>query len=372
MNSERSSFSLQHGLKGPMLLRLFLVWVLFQPLAFAKRGDAQLSRFDAPVSDLEAILDSSNSASTILDALIQQNARIKLFQLQALLAVYEDPYPELDGWRKKIKGFEDRLGTVVDAGKHVEFAEKVGASPAVVEFLKKEQLRLRREFIGWMRQKGWIEGAEGESPLSWLRNDLSEVDWKGYGEDRELVLKAYRKRIRDVRSYPHRMDLMQAGIHELRRDLRMLTIFPQAFRLFLIDDRFTVEDRYEALRDTPHWKSPYLTLLPSRFERFPVYLPRGYLAEIARLTDALGEVKDIGEAQFEWLPHALVATGAMNAGDTEAIQSQSLQWVKKHSSYVPVFATAKKLRDEIKDSPLLAGLRASLKQKQCEFWPLVE
>lgn len=291
-------------------------------------------RFQKPIRDLQRSL-KKKSAEAVVDELIKNTNRADLFELEALLRVYEVDYADtLEGFLSEdIKPFEDELGKLLDLREGIAFSEKVGAPKRVLAYLKGREEGQREKFKNFLKDHQFIGEDRSKSPLVQLQEAVEETDWAGKKSDRKLVLKAFRKLFKEIEKGKYDMNQLEAGLHEFRRDLRWIPIYLRSFPdLFKLDNR-----EFSAIhisKEDPILKSPY-SKLPSPRNRvsFPILFPKMGLLALNKMVDSLGKAKDIGKME-ELLIHALKESGTAPNTTQAKILAKAL--VKKHPDYVPV------------------------------------
>lgn len=344
--------------------RLFLFISLCCPVHWSYGQARQENRFQKPIRDLQRSLNKGDPEK-VLEQLVENGNRADLFELEALLRVYESEYPEtLEGFlQEDIKPFEDTLGKWLDTREALSFSEQVGAPKAVVIYLKGREGAAKEVLKDFLENKKFIRSGSSESPLKKLLEATEETDWEKKKKDRKLVLKEFSKLLKEVDKTEYDMKLLEDGIHELRRDLRWIPIYLRTFNdLFKLDERKMPEAKIKP--EDPVTKSPY-SKLPRPRDRvaFPILFPKlGFLA-VNRAVDRLGKAKDMGKAE-EMLGQALLKTGEANTVTEARKLAKAL--VKKHPEYVPVFGTALAIYRSMTEEEhgLVGALRELLREQK--------
>ena len=331
---------------------------------FSFAQSRQELRFQRPLRDLRRSLKQKD-AEAVIEALLGNTNRTDLFELEALLIVYEDEYPEtLEGFLKEdIKPFEDELGRTADLKEAIHFSEEVGAPPVLIAFLKGREQEQREKLKRFLEEHRFIGEKASQSPLMKLQAALEDTEWDGKKADRKHVLKQLRKLIKEVEATDYEMKELESGIHEFRRDLRWVPIYLRSFPdLFKLDPRKLWAEYSDP--NHPVLKSPYSKLPVVRNKvGFPILFPQQGLFALNETIDQLGKAKDIGKME-ELLPQALLASGAV----TKASEAKKLgrELVRRHPNYVPVFKKAAEIYQKVTDekSGLLAVLHPILKEQK--------
>ena len=344
--------------------RFWFILVILSVCGFSFAQSRQELRFQRPLRDLRRSLKQKD-AEAVIEALLGNTNRTDLFELEALLRVYEDEYPEtLEGFLKKdIKPFEDELGRTSDLKEAIQFSEEVGAPPVLIAFLKGREQQQREKLKRFLEEHRFIGEKASQSPLMKLQEALEDTEWDGKKADRKHVLKKLRKLIKEVAATDYEMKELESGIHEFRRDLRWVPIYLRSFPdLFKLDPRKLWAEYSDP--NHPVLKSPYSRLPVVRNKvGFPILFPQQGLFALNETIDQLGKAKDIGKME-ELLPQALLASGAV----TKASEAKKLgrELVKRHPNYVPVFKKAAEIYKKVTDEEigLLAVLHPILKEQK--------
>lgn len=324
----------------------------------------QERRFQKPIRDLQRSLKQKDPEE-VLNLLIQNGNRSDLFELEALLRVYESEYPEtLSGFLEDhIKPFEDELGRWVDIREAIAFSEKVKAPKEVLAFLKGKEESSKDNLKKFLQEQNLIGEDSESSPLKKLQEELEETDWSKKKRDRKTVLKAFIKLLKQIENKNYDLKLLEDGVHELRREVRWLPIYLRSFNdLFKLDDRSLPEAKLE--KDDPIYQSPY-SKLPRVADpvSFPILFPRlGFLA-VNKVVEGLGKAKEMGKMEA-LLTHVFQETGLASSQTQAKMLAKSL--VKKHPDYVPVFQKASTLYRFLTDKErgLVTALRPLLKEQK--------
>lgn len=301
----------------------------------------------------------------MLDQLIKNGNRSNLFELEALLRVYEKAYPEtLAGFLDEhVRPFEDELGKWIDVREALAFSEKVGAPKEVLAYLKGKEESSKERLKKFLEEQNLFGKHSKSSPLQELQEALEETDWSKKKKDRKIVLKEVRKLLKEVAESDYDLKLLEEGVHELRRDLRWVPIYLRSFNdLFKLDTRSMSQVKIDS--QDPILKSPYSKLPRAQDPvSFPILFPRlGFLA-INKAVEGLGKAKDIGKMEA-LLAQALRQTGVASSETRAKNLAKSL--VKKHPDYVPVTQKALTLYRALTDEErgLIPALKPLLKEQK--------
>jgi len=333
---------------------------------FCEASPRQESRFQKPIRNLQRSLNKKD-LDLVIDSLIQNANRTDLFQLEALLRVYENEYPEtLEGFLKDdIKPFEDELGKLIDLTEAIGFSEAVDAPREVIAYLKGKTEAQRESLKTFLKDHEFVGRGYVKSPLGDLQKSLKETEWAGKKTDRKDVLKSFRALFKEIIESDYDMKALETGLHEFRRDLRWVPIYLRSFPdLFKLDNRKLPEAKISP--DDPVFKSPYSKIpRPKDAVSFPLLFPKIGLVALNKVIEQLGKVKNTGKME-ELLTHTLKESGVAST----ALEAKRLakELVKKHPGYIPVTKTANQVYRAFKDED--HGLAQALNQilKEQKSW----
>ncbi len=301
----------------------------------------QARRFEKPFSALESMF-ASNDPVEVVEALAKAG-RGPLFQVEGLARLYQAQHPpKLGVLREQSKWLEDRVGKLVDLGLHIQFAKDVGAPLQTIEVLERERREFRDKLARKLEKKGWV-GDESSIIASW-RQTLQSLSWAE--NDREFVLDRLIELTDELRKEKWDIRELQTGLHDFRRRVRWLLIYVQALGNFVSFDGRPLPAYAEILQD-PVAEGKFGQLPEGKRVKFPVLIPREVYLELTKAVDRLGMAKDMGEAKYEWLKHALYKSGA--ADSKKSAEKMASQMIKEHKDYVPIFKTAESVYEHVRE-----------------------
>lgn len=265
-----------------------------------KKNDHGFSHFDFFLSQLEQLFIKASRQKNPALWLYRNNARTPLFMLEALSRAYTNIYVEkrfskLDA---KFKQLEDMLGAIdyYDAFAK-EFSSRRKMPKNVVDYLHamtREKVQSLNEIL---KEKKWIGTDNGR--IEKIRIKLAKTDWMKEVDEIIALKYYYQKSIDEIikfsRSSAFHFKNVETDVHELRRKLRWLSIYPQAFHGNI---QLSKTDKYPA-----HIKK-YLTkeIINSPFNKMPdagdskhfLLLDQNYFYALSWIIAELGRLKDNG------------------------------------------------------------------------------
>jgi len=201
------------------LIQIFVsLFLLISSFAYAS---SSANRFIQVINGTQQILektlfstkDSSELKQT--EALSKAGFRVSVFKLQSLGRIYSY-HPDQDikefatKLRKKSKTIEDLMGrwdmyTTVKKDKEAKKAVE--------------------ELFVILKNDNWIKkNSAGEIFQNW-QNKIKNMNWPSDESDRDFVIKVLANQINTTIETDYDMSLLQAGMHEIRRELRWFLIY---------------------------------------------------------------------------------------------------------------------------------------------------
>lgn len=231
-----------------------------------------------------ARMDAENQAQL----LIKLGARVDAFNLQSLGRVYETyPLPPtqelMKSIRKQAKKLEDAMGAF---DKYKTVGKRDRAKEAAQELLK------------LLAGEGWIDG-RGRSPLlARMKGAVLAVRWLPEDQDQAFILTQLALQIEKVRTARHDMRRLEAGLHEIRRELRWFSISAKA-----LGPRVAVSSRMTCplrrLHFAAHADSKKYMLPEDQGTPGACVLSACVAQELVGAVGLFGELKDQAEPIFE-------------------------------------------------------------------------
>lgn len=246
------------------------------------------------------MIEKAESAENPALSFYQQGARTPLFMLEALSRIYrktiaEKPFKKM---KDRFKALEDQLGAVdyYDA-----FSKELSGVPEISQESKEFLNKRMKEELEKLKNLLWEDGWMGDDNKRMKKIDekLEEVEWDDDSKDAENIKEFYADTINKIVSAIENgeinFDNVEEDVHELRREIRWLSIYPQALRGLM---------QLKTAETTPAYISKYLTpeIVNSPFNKMPeakngspvIYLDANHFYAMSWLIAELGNLKDSG------------------------------------------------------------------------------
>jgi hypothetical protein len=254
-------------------------------------------RFEFQLEKIEMLVNQAINHENPALWLFVHDLRTPFFMLEGLAKMYAKLHNEksFTKLREQFKAIEDALGAVdfyaafskeFDADKNISLEIKLYFQTKTKEKIQNLQQILKKE--------DWLDG----SRIKKIRKKLDELDWLKSEKETEAIQGFYKAEIKKINQFINEnstgFDDIEAQVHELRRKLRWLSIYPQGLQGKIV---------LKESKETTHLK-PYLTasVLASPFNQFPinedliskVYLDKNNFLALSWMIAELGKIKDKG------------------------------------------------------------------------------
>ncbi len=197
-----------------------------------KNGQA---RFEYFLAQLETLLAKASRQKNPGLWLYQHNARTPLFMLEGLAKLYSGIHnkKKFEKIKAHCKLLEDTIGQIdyYDAFAK-EFAANKKIPAAVTSYLQAQSREKIQSLNEILTEKKWL--GEDADRIKKIRKKLSKADWLNEQEDVQQIEKFYITSIDKILEFVNeknfRFTNVENDVHEFRRMLRWLSIYPQALR----------------------------------------------------------------------------------------------------------------------------------------------
>lgn len=279
-----------------------------------------IDRFNFFLMQLEALMQKADKQKNPGLFLYQNNARTPLFMLEALAKVYTELHnrKKFSKLKEHFKLLEDALGAIdyYDAiSKNLSSNKKIPAK--VMQYLQAQTREKIQRLNELLEEKKWIDN--NNERIIKIRKKLSEADWQDEDKETAAFEKFYKKSIKDIidftKSTAYHFDNMEEDVHELRRKLRWLSIYPQALQgsIQLTGSKAKVKHLSKYLTEAIV-SSPYNKMPDAGERKYFLLLDKNFFLSLSWMIDALGKLKDNG-LQIVAIKEALQQTESINEAD---------------------------------------------------------
>ena len=194
-----------------------------------------LARFEHHLQKLEALMKQARKEQNPALWLSTNDARTPLFMLEALGRLYSSLHNKKKFTRLKdlFKLLEDGFGQVDYYASYAKIFLQHPTVPVNLREYMQAQAREKLQHVNdLLASESWV----GEKPQRFkkIRKSLKKVDWLKPKAEAIAINEFYKNEIDSIKKFVQetqgRLTEMEEHVHELRRDLRWLSIYPQALR----------------------------------------------------------------------------------------------------------------------------------------------
>lgn len=264
---------------------------------------AQLYRFDPWMNGLRESIEASDATpDSVADQIVQGSARIDTFNLQGLCRIYGDEDEQFGKMRDDFKDIEDVIGQWDKYDKVLAKATEKNKPQSVLNDLEGKKEKARKDIKKLLTERNWVRTDGGETRLAKIQRRLDEYDWKKYKKDRENVINYLIKALKKIDETPYQFKTLEEGdgLHELRRDLRWVSIEMRVLNGLVVFEKASNGcplKPYEDLVNQPIAESKYSQLPPSETEPDQCKIPQCLYLGMAEMIEEFGEIKDDAETE---------------------------------------------------------------------------
>lgn len=259
-----------------------------------------LPRFTFYLQKIEALLNKAGGEKNPALWLFSNNARTPFFMLESLARLYAELHnPKKFGkLKEQFKLIEDGFGQI-DYYNSLSLAFTANKSiPADCRKYIKKQLDISVDKMNLLLDdKDWLSA--GNKRIIKITGKLNEAGWLKPSKEIEAIANFYEVSIASINKFVvetrYHFENVETDVHELRRKLRWLSIYPQSFQGAI---QYATETR------TPANLKKYLTkeIINSPYNIMPaagpnisvLMLSKNYFLALSWMIAELGRLKDEG------------------------------------------------------------------------------
>jgi hypothetical protein len=257
-----------------------------------------INRFNFFLNQLEKLLLAASKQKNPTLWLYQNNARTTLFMLEGLCKLYTALHngKKFTKLKEQFKQLENALGAIDyydSIGKKLETNKKVPTS--IIKFLQSQTAHHHQLLLQLLNDKGWLNGKR----INKIKLKLADANWMKEEKEVVAIQAFYGQAILQIKSFvstsKFQFKNIELEVHELRRKIRWLSIYPQALQGVI---------QLSKVNTTPKTITPYLTneIVTSPFNKMPdaaelnvfLLLNKEHFLAMSWLIATLGKIKDDG------------------------------------------------------------------------------
>ncbi len=259
-----------------------------------------IERFEFYLAKLEELFIQASREKNPGLWLYINDARTPAFMLEGLAKLYAGLHNEkrFSKIKEDLKMLEDTLGTIDYYDSFAkEFVNKTNIPAEVTDYMQGQAREKIQYFNELLSERNWI----GEKPdrIKKIRNKLKDADW--LKADKEVIVIAgfykdsIEKIISEVVKSNYKLTEIETQVHEMRRKLRWLSIYPRALQgaIQLTDNN--ILDEYLNKYLTPEIiNSPFNKMPEAGVNQHFLMLEKNYFLALSWMISSLGKLKDNG------------------------------------------------------------------------------
>lgn len=193
------------------------------------------SRFEYYLAQLQELLLKSSKQKNPGLWLYQNNARTPLFMLEGLAKMYSGIHnkKKFEKLKAHFKLLEDTIGQIdyYDAFAK-EFIANKKMPAAITNYLQAQSREKIQSLNEILKEKDWL--TDGKTRIAKIRKKLAVADWQDEKDDLKSIQRFYINAINKILEFINKKDFhftdVENDVHEFRRMLRWLSIYPQALQ----------------------------------------------------------------------------------------------------------------------------------------------
>lgn len=259
-----------------------------------------LSRFTFYTDQLKALLNEAKDQNNPAMWLFTNNARTASFMLEALARIYSKMHnPKRFGKVKdQFKLLEDGLGQIDYYNSLYEAFSTRKRIPAKYRNYIKSRLELSEANLNEaLIDKEWLP--DPRIRIKKITKKLKDASWMTSGKEIKAISDIYGSSIDDILEFVaganYTFDNVEDDVHELRRKLRWLSIYPQALRgAIQYGKGKRSSQRLKKYLTEEIINSPYNQLPPPGNNTSFLLMNKNYFLSLSWMIAKLGELKDEG------------------------------------------------------------------------------
>lgn len=281
-------------------------------------------RFEFYLGKVEGLLSVAAGQADAVLWLYQNGARTPIFMLEGLAKLYSNIHNKnrFGRMEEHFKLLEDGLGSI---DYYDGFAKQFAAdkkAPKGAEAAARSKANERTAALNALLiKKDWI--GKSANRIGKFRKKLADADWLDEKAEMKAIEAVYRTSISKIGSFADQyrggFTELESQVHELRRKLRWLSIYPQALQGCVQLTNAASGDKNTAKYLTPEIvNSPFNKMPDAGSNRYLLILNKDYFLALSWMISELGRLKDAG------LRSAVLTEAGMASKEGSAIDARVL------------------------------------------------
>ncbi len=288
-----------------------------------------MERFEYYLKQVEELTAKAEAQENPGLWLFTNDLRTRMFMLEALAKLHSKLHDKntFEKLQEHFKELEDVLGDIDYYNEYEnEYKDNPTVAPEILAYFRQKKENHIGELNVILVENKWIQNDKPR--IEKIRKKLSEVEWLSEEEEIIAIKKYYRKAIESIKEFydsiKGKFTKMEEQVHELRRKIRWLSIYPQALRGSIqFSDDSTLEPYMEKYLVPEIVNSPFNKLPQATDQRHFLRIKKNHFLALSWLIAELGKLKDTGLGIII-LQEAIKESEVQNAENlpTEVLQSK--------------------------------------------------
>lgn len=288
-----------------------------------------IDRFEYWLIKVESALVQSTTEINPGLWLYTNDLRTPLFMLESLSKLYEALHNKsrFSKMKDDFKLLEDALGAIDYYDSFVkEFSSDSTIPVIVVDYLQAQKREKIQRFNDLLQERKWI--GENATRIKKIRKKLADADWlKDEKEIKEIAL-FYQEAIDEINSFVAETNCkfteIETQVHELRRKLRWLSIYPRALQgTIQLTQKVTNDENLTKYLTEEVITSPFNKMPDAGINRYFLILEKDYFLALSWMIAELGKLKDNG-LKITAVSEAFEQTKSISKPEALALTYQAL------------------------------------------------
>jgi hypothetical protein len=190
-------------------------------------------RFEYFLDQLQELLVKSSKQKNPALWLYQNNARTPLFMLEALAMLYAGIHnkKKFAKLKEQFKLLEDAIGAIDYYDSYAkEFLSSKKIPAAITTYIQAQSREKIQSLNEILIEKEWL--SDNNVRIGKIKKKLAKADWQNEKDDIKSIHRFYIAAINKILEFINEKDFhfvnVEDDVHELRRKMRWLSIYPQA------------------------------------------------------------------------------------------------------------------------------------------------
>ncbi len=255
-------------------------------------------RFINQIAKIENLILTAKLQENPAQWLFANDMRTPMFMLEALSKLYAKLNDEelFDNLKEDFKLIEDQLGAIDYYNSYQnEFLSNNSIPVNIIDYFKEKTKHELNDLNQLLIDKNWLNGVF----IAELKEILEKIDWEKEEKESVLLLKFYKKQIIKINEFVEEIGLpftlIEEHVHEFRRRLRWLSIYPHCLNgaVRLIEMKRKPDFLQKYLIDEIV-NSKYNVLPENESQKYFVEIDKNKFLSLSWMISELGKYKDKG------------------------------------------------------------------------------